>query len=495
MRLSRRSAATLGSVALLLFSQRGAAQAAYVAATSQTIVSRTVEQEGSFAGHSIYIENHSTVPVTVFSVNLSGCENVKQSCSTHRTNIHLGPGGRELAIRVNASDRDRAMSYRFGFSWHPDSAVARALGVLAEGGDESARDRLAAMQHRDSMERAERGTHYNELSREDFSTLGSRAVALHVVPDSLVLTPGQRYSLDQVRVLVVDSQGVALGATRWIGRGLHGSSAFQLIPPNDIVARAPGRFTVRYRLAEAAATQLGHELAEVELPIVVAYASNPHAPSFSGVAVDGDSKTPLGCTDVVLEDSAQNVVAAGRTDRAGAFTLRAPRAGTYRVRVEAPGWAPVYGESEGARDDEVRRHQYEIRFSDQLLRARPPMDPDVFQDAHPIAISFAPTTAGGPRVKPSASAAPVQRVSLGGTPTSPILGIVSRAPTGSMMSQFVVDSAGRIDPATVQLAAGTDRIDAATLQSVLPRVRFAPARANGKPTCELLRMQIDFTRP
>jgi hypothetical protein len=338
MRFARSFGCCLAVAILLLPVRHAAAQPTYVAATSRTIVSTTVEQEGSFRGHAIYVENHSTVPVTVFSVNLTGCENIKpQQCSTHRTNIHVGPGGRELAIRVNASDPQRAMSYRFGFSWHPDSAVAGALSALAEGGDHSARDRLAAMQRQDSTERAERGNHYNELSREDFAALGARAVALHATPDSLMLAPGDRYSLEQLQVLVVDSQGVGLGSTRWVRWAVRRDNSIQFVPPGAIIARGPGRSVIRVDLAEAAVTQLGHAMASVEVPVIVAYPANAHAPSFSGVVIDGDSKTPLGCTTVALEDSAQNVVATGRTDRAGAFTLRAPAAGSYRVRVEAPG--------------------------------------------------------------------------------------------------------------------------------------------------------------
>jgi len=49
----------------------------------------------------------------------------------------------------------------------------------------------------------------------------------------------------------------------------------------------------------------------------VAYPGDPHAPTFSGVAVDADRRTPLACADVALEDSAENVVARGRTGGSG----------------------------------------------------------------------------------------------------------------------------------------------------------------------------------
>jgi hypothetical protein len=35
---------------------------------------------------------------------------------------------------------------------------------------------------------------------------------------------------------------------------------------------------------------------------------------------------------------------------------------------------------------------------------------------------------------------------------------------------------------------------ATSVRSVLPRIRFSPARVAGTPVCELLRMQVSFTK-
>src|SRR5919199_2089145 len=140
--------------AILAGCASGGAQHAYVAPTFETIVSRTEERQSDPPEHVIFIENHSTVPVTVFSVSLTGCENVKpQLCSVHPTSTRLTPGQRQIVTRVAPEDKFRAFSYHFGFSWRADSGVVSALAALARSGDEGARARLAEIQGPDSIVR------------------------------------------------------------------------------------------------------------------------------------------------------------------------------------------------------------------------------------------------------------------------------------------------------------------------------------------------------
>jgi hypothetical protein len=186
----------------------------------------------------------------------------------------------------------------------------------------------------------------------------------------------------------------------------------------------------------------------------------------------------------------QNVVASDRTSRAGRFILNAPRPGTYRVRVETFGWAPVYGPAELATSGEQKQEQLVVRFSDQLLMSRRGMDQEDFRHASPAAVS---TPAFGRAAR--ATAAPiVSAVTLGGSESIPVLGIVGGAPTGSSFVQFVVDSTGHVDTTSVQLPPETVKAAVASVRSVLPRVRFSPARIAGTPVCELLRMQVSFTK-
>lgn len=366
------------AAALIACGQRASAQR-YIAPSRENIVSTTEERSDNPPVHLIFVENHSTIPVTVFNVSLSGCTNVKDPCWPKQVNIHIVPGQRQIVMRVSPRNPDGGFSYRFGFSWHADSSAMRALEALAEGNGSKEPEAAPAAQQ-----------------------------------------------------------------------------------PNAEPQRAP----------------------------VVAAAPDPHAPVFAGIAMDAESQLPLPCTRVALEDSLQNVVARSRTTSDGVFYLNAPRAGTYRVRVETFGWSPVYGPFTPAAPDETKEQKYLVKFVEQMLISRHDLGLDAFEHARPAAVSTA--LYGAPQ-RGAASAPVVQGVTLGGSESMPILGIVGRAPAGTSWVQFVVDSLGRVDTTSVQLPVGIDKLSLASVKSVLPRVRFTPARDGGAPTCEMLRMQVNFS--
>ena len=266
----------------------------------------------------------------------------------------------------------------------------------------------------------------------------------------------------------------------------------EFTPPDRIVARQPGRSVFPFELAEQAQTLLGHALA-VEVPMVAAYQLDPHAPSFAGLVVDADRQTPLACTQVTLEDSAQNVVARDRTTHLGTFVLTAPRAGTYRVRLDMYGWAPTYGPSEVAHADEEKQSKYAVRFTEPLLMGSLGQEANDFEHAAPSAVVAPPI--GGPKRQAGAAKAPaaptIRAVTLGGSTSHPVLSIAGSAPAGTTWVQFPVDSAGVVDSASTLLPPETDAATVATVNIVLPRVRFSPARRAGAPTCELLKMQVN----
>ena len=483
MRFAIAAPAVLGAV---LRSTTVAAQSSYVAPTSETVFSTTEESQGDPPVHLIFVENRSTVPVTVFSVSLTRCENVKPQCSPRPVRIHVEPGRREIAMRVWGSDRTQPFNYYFGFSWRADSAGLLALAALASGGNTHAQDQLAGIRRADSLDRVGQGPHADFMTRDEFAALAGHELTLRATPDSLVLAPGDRAKLQQLHLFVVDGQGKVLGRTQMIQWSVPQTGALTFTPPDQLVAHAPGRVVLRFQLGDQAQALVQRPVPELDVPVRIAYPADPHAPTFTGVAVDADRHTPLGCADVALEDSAENVVAHARTTRAGAFHLAAPRPGTYRVRVETLGWAPAYGPSELAVADETRQHDYPVRFTEQLLGRHAWDDPDEFRHAAPAAISMAPM--------PGARATPmVSGVTLGGSASMPVLGIVGRVSPGSTWTQFVVDSTGHVDPTSVLVSPGTDGAALAGVRAMLPRVRFSPARAAGHPTCEMLRMQVTFS--
>jgi hypothetical protein len=472
----------------LLIACAPATQHTYIAPTRESVFWTPEQREAKPPAVLIYIENHSTVPVIVFAMTLTSCENIKNHCGVQNTHLRVDAGARTMALRVEPQNDQRAWNYSFGFSWHADSSYGKAaLTALAQSGDEASRVKLAAIQHADSLRKAETGPPANELSRTDFPALASRIASMRPYPESLVIVPGERTSIERIRLLLLDSQGEILGQTRWVSWRI-GSGPVQFIPPYELVAKRPGRTVIHFALAPEPQKLLANSLPEIDYQVIAAYPPDPHAPVFEGRAVDADTKAPLACAHVALEDSAQNVVARTLTGPSGTFLLSSPRPGTYRVRVETPGWTPVYGPSELAKADEEKQHEYIVKFTDQMLMPRYMRDPDEIEHARPVSLRMEPTTP-----KRGAAAPIVSNVSLGGSEAMPILGIVGRAPTGTSWMQFVVDSTGQVDAKSITLPLGADPRAIASVTTVLPHVHFAPAREQGKAECELLRMQVNFS--
>ena len=484
--VSARTWPALGLALTLGACSSATTQRAYVAPSSETIISDTEVRQADPPTHLIFIENRSTVPVRVFSLSLTSCENIKQLCGPKRANLRVAPGERSLALRIEPDNSHRAFSYYFGFSWHADSAGAAALNALASSGDAGSAERLASTRRADSIAKAQGGPRYRELTRDDFTALAGRAVSLQAEPESLLIAPGEETSLERLQLLLIDEQGRVVGRTRWVEWSVPGLGVADFLPPDRIIARRPGRMVLRFRLASEAAQSLRTEAMDVEVPIVVAYRIDPHAPTFAGRAVDADSKTPLACVRVALEDSVQNVVISSRTDATGAFYLGAPHTGTYRVRVEMHGWMPAYGPNEVGAADETKQGEYQVRFTEQLLTPRTQYGREVedFQHAQPVAVR----NEVGAR-----STSLVQGITLGGSESTPILGIIGRIPPMTTWMQFVVDSAGRVDKGSILIPPGASASAKTSVESVLPRVRFAPAREQGTPVCEMLRMQVNFS--
>jgi hypothetical protein len=465
-----------------------ASQRAYVAPTDETVTTTTEEHSDDPPSHTIYVTNLSTVPITVFSVSLHACQNIKQLCDPTPVKIKVAPGGRAQVMRVTPANPTQAFGYSFGFSWHADSSSTMALATLASSGDSSARARLAAIQRTE----ANRKLGFRELSRDDFKALATSATSARMLPDSVVLAPGEELNTDRLFIAILDKDNQVLGHTRWYRWMVPGQRYLEVVPPGKLIARYPGRTMLRFALADEAQAALTNKLPEVELPVVIAYRVEAHAPVFTGQAVDADTKAPLKCVRMALEDSAGNIVARDRSGQSGTFFLQAPRPGTYHVRAETRGWSPAYGPAEVAMPDQEKQQIYMIKFTEQLLVTRD-MEPEL-EHAQPTSVTVVPT-APTTRTRAGATSVPVvQGVTLGGTPTMPMLGIMSRVTPGSLWMQFTIDSTGRVDTTSITLPPTATPQERASITSVLPRVRFSPARESGMPVCELQRMQVTFSQ-
>ena len=125
------------------------AQDRFVAPTERSIIASSEQSNSDDPVHMLYVSNNSTVPIVVFGVSLSACENVKQSCGPRRTNIRISAGRRVNVGRVQARDTERGFGYRWSFSYHADSSDAKAMAMLKEHGielDPAAAARRAALE-------------------------------------------------------------------------------------------------------------------------------------------------------------------------------------------------------------------------------------------------------------------------------------------------------------------------------------------------------------
>lgn len=116
----------------LLAASRAGAQKVFTAATTQTILGFTEESQGTVPAHVLMARNESSVPVIIFGVSITACENIRQSCGGRTANFQIPPGGRRSVGRVEAKRADEGFSYRWSFSYRPDSSDERMMAALRE---------------------------------------------------------------------------------------------------------------------------------------------------------------------------------------------------------------------------------------------------------------------------------------------------------------------------------------------------------------------------
>lgn len=111
-----------------------AAQDRFIAPSSASVAAFTEEGVGDNPAHVLYVQNSSTVPIIVFGITLSQCENVRQPCGSRRVKIRVDPNRRVNVGRVEPRDREQGFSYRWNFSYGGDSTDTKAIAMLREHG-------------------------------------------------------------------------------------------------------------------------------------------------------------------------------------------------------------------------------------------------------------------------------------------------------------------------------------------------------------------------
>jgi len=168
----------------------------------------------------------------------------------------------------------------------------------------------------------------------------------------------------------------------------------------------------------------------------------------AGRVVDRAKKVPLEKVAVELVGATDSVLATGATGSDGTFTLVAPAAGTYRVRITPPSSDGFLSDtlrvSEGeylAREflvDESPRAYFEFEVTKPVVPARGTVSPRYPADLRQSGVS------------------------------------------GCATVSFVVDTLGRADRSTTKLVAYSHREFVQAVWDALPKMQFIPAEIDGR---------------
>lgn len=114
---------SLLGLCLLLGACGARAEPVFVAPTDATVTSRLeVADEGR--GQYIVVHNRSTVEITVTSVTLSQCENVRNQCQTTRLRVQVPPGRERRVAMVRVRSFDRPHGFRYAWTWEGSTSLA-----------------------------------------------------------------------------------------------------------------------------------------------------------------------------------------------------------------------------------------------------------------------------------------------------------------------------------------------------------------------------------
>lgn len=199
------------------------------------------------------------------------------------------------------------------------------------------------------------------------------------------------------------------------------------------------------------------------LALLPATVSLAQSAELTGLARATGDKHPLSCIRVALTDSTGREVAFARTDWRGLFAIAAPRAGVYRLRFESPMTLPVLGPVDTVSDSAYVERVYELPFA--------------------LNDSSVDATAA-PRD-------PALRPLVGPAPHYPDR-LRSRNTEGSVLAEFVIDSSGAVDTASIRVVRATQPEFGAAVKEALGKWIFRSPYDHGVAVCERRLQPFEF---
>ncbi|HEY7769763.1 hypothetical protein [Longimicrobium sp.] len=95
---------------------------AHIPATGETVRTR-LEAGNDGRIQYVVVENRSTVPITVTSVSLRECLNIKSRCEVYRLREPVPPGSTRRVFTVRADNPEGEHRFRYGFSWESEEST------------------------------------------------------------------------------------------------------------------------------------------------------------------------------------------------------------------------------------------------------------------------------------------------------------------------------------------------------------------------------------
>lgn len=98
---------------------------AYIAPTEHSV---TAYLEASYDGRGqhIVVRNASTESITVTSINLTSCENIKNRCEVQRMRVTVHPGATQRIVTVQTDNPARGSNFRWSWTWQTTSTLPAA---------------------------------------------------------------------------------------------------------------------------------------------------------------------------------------------------------------------------------------------------------------------------------------------------------------------------------------------------------------------------------
>ena len=218
----------------------------YVAPSQITVRASTEQAHAPRIGHTVYVENTSTVPIIVTSVTLRNCENIRGVCDAPTPiNVRVKPGQREVIKRIDPRNEGMGFNYRLAWAWRAESEGAAIAAVLGDAGVGSSAPPETVGQ-RESVVPTRNDPYLQSVEIRAVVAAGGR---LRVEPDSIEMRVGESRSIGDFRIALYDSAGVRRGRVPYSVRFPTNKISFA---PPTFKAIAPGDAVITFTLPASA---------------------------------------------------------------------------------------------------------------------------------------------------------------------------------------------------------------------------------------------------